>query len=176
MLLKTSWKKNKKREIHLSPFPLTFGPLGPIPAARQHPNSLSPTDEWGPPVSSFSLPQPFPPSLMRRKPQPAPRSHSSLPTISLPCASLSFERQKPEPQPPAPIPPFSTPSRSRNATNTAENAATFAVFNPTIQALSASVLRAGEPPSFPASSPSTFFVKWGTIQCCPQSSGELHGR
>ena len=145
------------------------------PASTPTP-SLFPTDEWGPPVSSFSLPQPFPRSLTHRKPQPAPRSRSPLPTISLPRASLSFERQKPEPQPPAPIPPFSTPSRSRNGANVAENPATLAAFNSPIRALSASVLHTGELPSSPASSPSILLAKRGTPLCRPQSSGELHGR
>ena len=57
-----------------------------------------------------------------------------------------------------------------------ENAVTFAAFNPPIRAFFASVLRAGELPSSPASSPSIFLAKRGTPPCRPRSFGELHGR
>jgi len=65
-ICKCFWKqvgKNKKREIHLSHFPLPFQPVGPV--SREHPLSPSlslATDKRGPLVISHLL-QPLRPSL-----------------------------------------------------------------------------------------------------------------
>ena len=72
--------------------------------------SLSPIDEWGPPIGSFSVPQPLPPSLTHRKPQPAPRFHDDAPTPTslglsrlrvvadlAPLSPSSFPHSQPQP-------------------------------------------------------------------------------
>ena len=113
-ICKCFWKqvgKNKKKEIHLSPFPITFGLLGPIRAARQHPNSLSLSHWRVGPTCRLLLPPPTVPSFSHAQeaatgaplhddaPTPTSLGLSRLRVVAdlAPLSPSSFPHSQPQP-------------------------------------------------------------------------------